>query len=462
MRSLKVILILLIVVGLVGVVGWMGYRGASGAPSARMPTAGPEVKTVAVERGDVSQLLIVPGEIVPVQQRDVSFPVGGRLTDVTVLPGDSVTAGQALARLETGPLEEAVAQAEADLQVKQAALAALEGGPDPATVAKARQDVVQAQAAVDMNRESKAVAVETARLNWERSANAVREAQDDYSRIYWQNAALRLKGVDLAQDQIDAETSAWRDVENAQAAMEQARLAYDLALKEQGTSATTAQSQLNQAQAQLDSLAAEPDQQEMIQAQTDVHAAEVALQKARDNLAAAALLAPFDGTVLDVMAQSGDRIQAEAVLIELANLEEMEVLATVAQEEVIAVRPGQSVQLAFDALPGESYTGQVARIVPKNVSSQLVKYEVYISMDETPTGLLPGMTADVEITTAERQDVLVLPRRSVHAQENSAVPVPVLESGQVVTYTVEIGLVGDLNVEVLSGLQEGDQVVVKR
>jgi hypothetical protein len=82
-----------------------------------------------------------------------------------------------------------------------------------------------------------------------------------------------------------------------------------------------------------------------------------------------------------------------------------------------------------------------------------------VTLDQPPPGLLPGMTADADIIVVERKDVLTLPRRSIRARADATIPLPVLQAGQTITRSVKIGLVGDLNVEVLSGLQEGDQVV---
>jgi macrolide-specific efflux system membrane fusion protein len=69
------------------------------------------------------------------------------------------------------------------------------------------------------------------------------------------------------------------------------------------------------------------------------------------------------------------------------------------------------------------------------------------------------MTADADIIVAERKNVLTLPRRSIRATANATINLSVVQNGQVVSRSVKIGLVGDLNAEILSGLQEGDQVV---
>jgi multidrug efflux pump subunit AcrA (membrane-fusion protein) len=164
--------------------------------------------------------------------------------------------------------------------------------------------------------------------------------------------------------------------------------------------------------------------------------------------------------VLSVNAKSGDNVSSNAAIIELADLTQLEIQTTVGQVDVILVQPGQSASLTLDARPGETFSGKVNRVVPKRAStSGAVTYNVFVTLDQPPPGLLPGMTADADIIVVERKDVLTLPRRSIRARADTTIPLPVLQAGQTITRSVKIGLVGDLNVEVLSGLQEGDQVV---
>ena len=92
-------------------------------------------------------------------------------------------------------------------------------------------------------------------------------------------------------------------------------------------------------------------------------------------------------------------------------------------------------------------------------TSGAVTYNVFVTFNQPPPGLLPGMTADADIIVEDRTDVLTLPRRSIRAKANATIPLPVFQAGETITRNVKIGLVGDLNVEILSGLQEGDRVV---
>ena len=90
----------------------------------------------------------------------------------------------------------------------------------------------------------------------------------------------------------------------------------------------------------------------------------------------------------------------------------------------------------------------------------VVYYKVTIDFEKENEAIKPGMTADVVIETAKKEDVLVVPRGALEDKNEKKI-VKVLENGQVKEREVETGLEGDQLVEILSGLSEGDQVVVK-
>ena len=288
------------------------------------------------------------------------------------------------------------------------------------------------------------------------------------ARFALETARNSLWSAQLSRDAICGQGHGWQcdqaeaAVGNADVAVRQAQA--ELARLLAGPSPDeikAAELEVERARARLAQLTAGPDPAEIKRAEAAVQAAQIALEKAQADLAAATLVAPFGGTVLDVKARPGDRVNADAPIIELADLTQLEVRVTVGQEDITTVHPGQEVMLSFDAFPEETSRGRVDRVIPRKTQGQVVTYEVFITLDETPSGLLPGMTADAEIVVAERKDVLVLPRRAIRARPYTTVSVPVLEASRVVTRTVEVGLVGDLNAEILSGLREGDRVVVR-
>jgi len=104
--------------------------------------------------------------------------------------------------------------------------------------------------------------------------------------------------------------------------------------------------------------------------------------------------------------------------------------------------------------------GRVTHIVPRRESgSDRPLYPVYITPDELPEGLVLGMTVDASIITAGRLDVLRLPRTLVRARPDGTAEVKVWVDGAAETRTVQVGLRGDVYVEIVDGLHEGQAVV---
>lgn len=457
MKRLVIPAAILASLALIVLSGWLGYQSVTWSLPTAQPTPRADVTTVRVTRGDVRQVLTVPGEVAPARQQQLGFPAGGRLVELTVRTGDGCVQGQTLARLDTEPLKLALAQAQADLEVKQAALKKLQAGQSAEDLAAATAAVKDAQTELE-NAKYNLVVVQ-------KSDVVSRNVRDrEYEHAWYEgNYGDYLKKYErgeIDKTRLDLE---WNNLMTAKERLDTARIQAALALSGANQKVTNAEENLRKAQARLAELKAGPNPTDVKQAENAMQAAELALKKAQADLAGATLVAPFSGRVLDVKAQAGDMVSANAAIIELADLTQLEVQTTVGQQDVSLVQPGQPATLSFDARPGETFPGKVSRLVPKMASSQgAVTFNVLVAVDQAPPGLLPGMTADADIIVAERKGVLTLPRRTLRARANTTVSVPVLQGGQTITRSVKIGLVGDLNVEILSGLQEGDQVVTQQ
>ncbi len=456
-RRVGIPLGILIAIALVGLSGWLGYQSVTWSVTTAQPTPSVQVRTVTVTRGDVRQVLTVPGEVMPALQRPLSFSAGGRLVAVTVRAGDVITQGQTLARLDPEPLKLALAQAQADLESKQATLKQLKGGATASDLTAANAAIKDAQiglanAQYNLTVVQKSDTVSKTVRDREYEANFYEANYGDYLNKY--NAGK------IDKDRLDRE---WNNLMTAKERLETARTQATLALSEANQKVAQAQETLRKAQANLAALKATPATSDVKVAETAVEAANQALKKAQADLAGADLVAPFSGRVLSVASQAGDTVAANATVVTLADLTQLEVQTTVGQEDVILVQAGQSATLTFDARPGETFPGRVSRVVPTKAStSGAVNYNVFVALDKAPQGLLPGMTADADLIVAERKGVLTLTRRSIRARPNATISLSVLEGGRTVTRNVQIGLVGDLNVEIVSGLQEGDQVVTSQ
>jgi HlyD family secretion protein len=226
---------------------------------------------------------------------------------------------------------------------------------------------------------------------------------------------------------------------------------------------------------------------------------EAALRSARKDLEETHLVAPVSGLVTRIFVEEGENVvtgtmnNPGTVILEIADLSEMEVEAEVDETDVIRVRPGQRARIEVDALPDTVLTGTVSRVGQAGKTSQEgADFLVRVRIDDPPDVLRPGMSADVEILVASADSALALPIQALTARPKSRVDawlgrdttrvdeassseedwlstggggeafvegVFVVQADTVVFRPVEVGIRGEAHLEVLSGLQEGEKVV---
>jgi HlyD family secretion protein len=221
---------------------------------------------------------------------------------------------------------------------------------------------------------------------------------------------------------------------------------------------------LQKAQATLAEIEAGPDPKEIEVAQAKVVSAQSTLETAQAALEAATLTAPFDGTVISVGAEVGDLVSSNNVVVTLSDLSALRVRAIVDETDISQVEVGQEVEITFDAFPGRRFRGQVLEVPYQGTLAQnIVTYEVPISLEGAEgVSLKPGMTANLSIVVARRENVLLIPAMAVQQGEEGNV-VMVQDSPQMpMTATpVEVGFSDGVEVEVVRGLNEGDRVVIE-
>jgi multidrug efflux pump subunit AcrA (membrane-fusion protein) len=427
-----------------------GCAGASSAPQAESAANDPPA-TVSVDRGDVEQTVSAPGTLVGTRKVTLALGASGRLAELNVRPGDHVTAGETLAALDTAELQ---------LKVEQAELAYLQQQLTYSrTVQPDAGEVAAAQAALS----SANAAYLAAQQRY-----AHRDDQVASSCVGLENAKVALE---QAQREFDAVANDWKAktyaiYDQRKEALAQTQQAYDLALAScnlatidlDDTGVRSAYQQLLEAKTALGDLVTPPEA-EVAAAQADVELARLALEAARQQLANARLIAPFDGVVIDVKAKVGENVAADAGVIVLIDPGAVEVEAQVIEEDLPLVAEGQAATLFFDARPEVEASGKVARIVPKRLASDRPEYPVYLSLDDLPDGLAPGMTVDASIVIDQRENVLRLPRAVARTGAAGTAQVQVWTGGGVEERMVKVGLRGDRYVEILEGLSEGEQVV---
>ena len=211
------------------------------------------------------------------------------------------------------------------------------------------------------------------------------------------------------------------------------------------------------------------------------------LQSARTNLEYANIYSPIDGVVLSRAIDEGQTVAASLstpTLFTIAqDLKEMQVEADVDEADIGNVKEGQRVTFTVDAYLGETFEGEVTQVrLDPTVTSNVVTYTVVIKADNPDLKLKPGLTATISIYTLELNDVLTAEAKAInftpetetlasynthHNLSNSGSTTPekettlwVLEKDRSITpKTVTLGASDGVNVQVLSGINEGDQLV---
>jgi HlyD family secretion protein len=203
------------------------------------------------------------------------------------------------------------------------------------------------------------------------------------------------------------------------------------------------------------------------------------VQKAQTNLGYATITSPIDGVVLSKSVEEGQTVAASFNTPELFNiaqdLTDMRVIADIDEADIGGVKEGQRVTFTVDAFPDDKFEGQVTQVRQQaTTTSNVVTYEVVISAPNKDLKLKPGLTANVTIYTLEKNGVLAVPAKALRFTPNEAllkngqqiedleVPMKVwtLEGNTFKAHKVEIGTTNGMLTEIVSGINEGTDVLV--
>ena len=214
-------------------------------------------------------------------------------------------------------------------------------------------------------------------------------------------------------------------------------------------------------------------------ARQTVNSARESVQKAQTNLGYATITSPIDGVVLSKAVEEGQTVAASFNTPELFNiaqdLTDMRVIADIDEADIGGVKEGQRVTFTVDAFPDDKFEGQVTQVRQEaTTTSNVVTYEVVISAPNKDLKLKPGLTANVTIYTLEKNGVLAVPAKALRFTPNEAllkngqqiedleVPMKVwtLEGNTFKAHKVEVGTTNGMLTEIVSGINEGTDVLV--
>ncbi len=212
-------------------------------------------------------------------------------------------------------------------------------------------------------------------------------------------------------------------------------------------------------------------------AKEQVAQAKEMVSKAQTNLGYAIITSPIDGVVISKSVEEGQTVAASYATPELftiaKDLKDMQVVADVDEADIGDVKEGERVTFTVDAYPNDTFEGVVKQVRQEaTTTNNVVTYEVVISAPNSELKLKPGLTANVTIYTAERQNVVSVPSKALRFTPtkdlvkgikivdcNGKNKVWTKEGNTFRAHAVQIGMTDGINTEILSGIKQGQEVV---
>jgi HlyD family secretion protein len=238
-----------------------------------------------------------------------------------------------------------------------------------------------------------------------------------------------------------------------------AKIDNQVAVSKAQTAADKAEAALKDAEAQLVLKKANPLQADVDLAQAQVKQARADMLGAQEKINKATLSAPIDGVITAVEKEEGEIAAVGSVIVSMINSNLFQVEANVSETEIAKIKLGNAAEMTLDALPNEKFSGKVIKIDPaETVVSGVIYYKITSVFDANDERIKSGMTVNLDVQTEKKEAVLYLPYYVVKSRDGEKY-VSVLEKGAIKEKTIKTGLEGETNVEIIEGLQEGEQVV---
>ena len=359
-------------------------------------------KLAKVEKGDLAKSVVATGKVTPIIKVEVKSKASGIVKNLLVDYGDRVKKGQLLAQLDKIEIEAQVAQSKAALEAAEANMKSSQADFERAKVDAEGPDVPLLKRAYDRN-------------------------------------------VNMAKDGVVSTSS-----------LEDAQKNYEMALNKQNVS-----------KAQVTVLKAK-----IAQSQAQVAEDEANLKQLEEQLSYTDITSPIDGIVLSRDVQMGDAVSSILVLgstatlvMTLGDTSEVYVKGKVDESDIGKVYLGQRARIKVESFKDKTFDGKVTKISPMGVEKDNVTtFEVRVSIQNPGGELKAEMTANAEVILEEHKNVLQIPEGAIlYDKDKKAsveIPDPKGKEGKN-KVAVNIGISNGAKTEVLSGLKEGDQVVLQ-
>lgn len=225
-----------------------------------------------------------------------------------------------------------------------------------------------------------------------------------------------------------------------------------------------AESKLGETQAEWERLKDGPDPNDIALAEAELEIAQLELQVAQQQQTIVELIAPVDGTVLSIHADVGERI-GTGTLISIANMDQPRLEIFIDETDLDKVQLGNPVEVIFDALPDDTFTGTIVDINPGLVTENRVQaIRALVRLDDAsyakPISLPIGLSASVDVIGGQTENAVLIPIEALREINPEEYGVYVMENDQPQLRPVLVGLMDFTSAEILEGIAAGEVVVI--
>lgn len=395
-----------------------------------------EYTTAPVERGSVLQTVSVTGDIVDKEEVVLNFEIGGRLSSVNIKEGDQIAQGEIVATLNDNDLTSQVDQAKAALDKATADAQTNDDAVNEAEVAKEN-----AEDYLDQTKDLNKANLDGAEQDIKDAGNYYEDAKDYYDE---EKTATRKLTLTTAENNLKNARDNKKIIE------EQAEL-----------NKVSAENSFDAAKAKL-----ETTESEFAERSRDatIASAQAGYDIALNNLSRSILKAPANGIITEVNDKKGNILGTGVIKESFAKMisGDLMIEAQIPESDILKIKQGLKVDFTLDALGNdEKFTGEVIEVFPAStVTGDVITYKVKFRIDNPDSRFKDGMTANLDIKTAEKNGVLKIPARAINLEDSHKYVRVLKENNQTEKVEITTGLEGDEGmVEVRSGLSEGQKVV---
>lgn len=477
--------------------------------------------TVAVQRGEIISEVSVTGQVKPSQSIDLAFEKGGRIGIVPVEVGDEVRQGDRLVSLENGDLVAQLAQAQGALAVQQANLNDMLNGARPEEIAAKKTELDQAKKSLDSYYQN---AVNVLNDAYAKADDGVRKQMDDLftndeinPELTFQTSNTTTKTNAQWQRLLAAETlDDWKNditgisvfsdptvITNALSGSQQHIIvvrdlltvlekALDEAVGLSSTTLSTYRANLSTARTNLNTAGTSVTTQQQTIAnqilnvervqneynltllgatseQAASQRAQVAQAQAQVDYYASQiektiLRAPFGGIVTKLSYKKGEIVSANIPVVSLTGKGAYQIETYIAESDIAKVKEGNMARVTLDAYGSNvTFEAIVTNIdLSETILEGVATYKAILQFTQDDERILPGLTANVDIMSDRKENVLYLPTRNIISKNGKTTVYVSGAKEEKQEVEIEVGLRGsDGRTEIISGLNQGDVIIAE-